>query len=55
MGARHFVNEAAHSYIIKNHVRLATAYLYTKPFRKKYTYTYNPPRTNGDLPGTRMC
>ena len=28
MGARHFVNEAAHkSYIIKNHVQLATAFL----------------------------
>ena len=25
MGARHFVNEAAHSYIIKNHLRLVTA------------------------------
>ena len=25
MGARHFVSEAAHSYIIKNHVQLATA------------------------------
>ena len=35
MGARHFVNEAAHSYIMKKLVRLATA----KNWKKARVYS----------------